>query len=94
MPVGSGARARRCALLRPASPPESVLRTGARRLQVFDPHGPLGPDDSGMAELATIGRGGFGWVDAEAALLGCAEVRAAGGGGWRRLAIDSVHARC
>lgn len=41
--------------------------------QVFDPHGHPGADDSGMAELATLGKGGFGWVAAEAGLLGCAE---------------------
>lgn len=44
-----------------------------RRLQLFDPHGPPGPDESGNAQLTTAGHGGYGWLDIESLLIGSAE---------------------
>lgn len=41
-------------------------------MQVFDPHGPPA-SETGLDELETVGRGGFGWVDIEKALIGSAD---------------------
>jgi hypothetical protein len=59
-----------------STPHTLLLLSATSRLQIFDPHGTLGADESGTGTLITLGRGGFGWVDAESALLGCAEVSA------------------